>query len=122
DNPLAMATRTGDPALYFAEQGGRVVALRSGRLDPNPVLDISGHITSGGEQGLLGLTFSPDGRFMYVNYTDMNGDTNVVEYPFSDSGVGGPARRILFIHQPYANHNGGNILFGPDHDLYVGMG
>src|SRR5437870_8915673 len=74
DGALAMAVRSGDPALYIASQGGHVVRLLNGRVAT--VLDLSGRIASGGEQGLLGLAFAPDGRFMYVNYTDRNGDTN----------------------------------------------
>jgi len=118
-----MAVRAGDSALYVAEQGGRVMAIRGGHVDPTPVLDVSGRISSGGERGLLGLTFSPDGRFVYVNYTDHNGDTNVVEYRMSGNRAdAGSARRVLLIHQPFPNHNGGNVVFGPDGYLYIGMG
>src|SRR5207249_717992 len=121
--PIAMAIREGDDALYVAVQEGRVVAIRGGQVDPTPVLDISGQVTAGGEQGLLGLTFSPNGRFMYVNYTDTNGDTNVVEYRMEGNRAdAGSARRVLLIQQPYSNHNGGNVVFGPDGYLYIGMG
>jgi glucose/arabinose dehydrogenase len=122
-DPLAMAVRQGDTALYVAEQVGRVMAIRNGRVDGTPVLDVTSKVTSGGEQGLLGLAFSPEGRFLYVNYTDQNGDTNVVEYPMN-GGVAdaGSARRVLFIHQPFSNHNGGNLVIGPDGYLYIGMG
>ena len=75
-----MAVRPGDRALYVAEQTGRVRAIRDGRLDPEPVLDVSSQIVAGGEQGLLGLAFSPDGRFLYVDFTDRNGDTHVTEF------------------------------------------
>jgi glucose/arabinose dehydrogenase len=123
-SPLAMAVRTGDTGLYVADKWGRVMAIRDGRLDPDPVLDISGQVANGGEQGLLGLAFSADGRFLYVNYTDRNGETNVVEYTMGNGGIADPrsARRVLFIEQPFANHNGGNLVFGPDGYLYVGMG
>jgi glucose/arabinose dehydrogenase len=121
--PLAMAFRIGDPSLYVATQYGRVVAIRDGRVDATPVLDLTGKISAGGEQGLLGLAFSPDGRFLYVNYTDRNGDTNVVEYGMGSTVAdAGSARRVLFIDQPFANHNGGNLAFGPDGYLYIGMG
>ncbi len=123
-SPLGMAFRSGDESLYVADKWGRVRAIREGRLDPRPVLDISGRVSTGGEQGLLGLAFSPDGRFLYVNYTDRNGETNVVEYPMGEDGVADArsARRVLFIEQPFANHNGGNLVFGPDGYLYIGMG
>jgi glucose/arabinose dehydrogenase len=116
-----MAVRSGDTALYVAEKEGRVMAIREGRVDSQPVLDLSGEVSSGSEQGLLGLAFSPDGRFLYVNYTDVDGDTNVVEYGMSGGRARG-ARRLLRIDQPFSNHNGGNLVFGPDGYLYIGMG
>jgi glucose/arabinose dehydrogenase len=123
-SPLAMAVRRGDTGLYVGDKWGRVMAIRDGQLDPNPVLDISGRVSTGGEQGLLGLAFSPDGGFLYVNYTDRNGETNVVEYTMGSGGIADArsARRVLFIEQPFANHNGGNLVFGPDGYLYIGMG
>jgi glucose/arabinose dehydrogenase len=123
DGALAMAVRPGDSALYVAEQGGKVMAIRDGGVDPKPVLDVSGKIASGGERGLLGLTFSPDGQFLYVDYTDHSGDTNIVEYRMSGNRAdAGSARQVLLINQPFPNHNGGNVVFGPDGYLYIGMG
>ncbi len=124
DAPLAMAVRAGDPALYVAQQGGQVVALRDGTVDPAPVLDVAGQITSGGERGLLGLAFSPDGRFLYVNDTDLDGNTNVVEYRMGTDGRADmdSRREVLFVEQPFPNHNGGDFVFGPDGDLYIGLG
>jgi glucose/arabinose dehydrogenase len=116
--PIALAQAPGDDTLYIAEQGGKVRAAATGAT----VLDVSGQITSGGEQGLLGLAFSPTRSTMVINYTDKNGDTHVDEYPFSGGRVTGAARQLLFVDQPYANHNGGNVIFGPDGYLYVGMG
>jgi len=83
DQPLAMAVRAGDPALYVAEKVGRVVALTDG-AEPRTVLDLTGQVSLGSEQGLLGLAFSPDGAFLYVNFTDTAGDTHVTEYRFGD--------------------------------------
>jgi glucose/arabinose dehydrogenase len=121
--PLAMATRTGDQALYIAEKVGRVRALRGGKIDPDAVLDISGQVSLGSEQGLLGLAFSPDGSFLYVNYTDTAGNTRIVEYEMGERRANaGSAREVLSVNQPYSNHNGGNLAFGPDGDLYVGLG
>jgi glucose/arabinose dehydrogenase len=121
--PLAMAIRAGDEALYIAEKTGRIRAIRNGRVDQDPVLDISGKVSLGSEQGLLGLAFSPDGGFLYVNYTDTVGDTRIVEYEMGDRRAqAGSAREVLSVNQPFANHNGGNLAFGPDGYLYIGLG
>jgi glucose/arabinose dehydrogenase len=119
--PLAMAVRPGDETIYIAQQTGQVVALDGGRT--RTILDLSDRIVSGGEQGLLGLTFSPDGAFAYVNFTDLDGHTHVTEFRM-DGGRFDPGseRDVLMIRQPYSNHNGGNVAFGPDGYLYVGMG
>ncbi len=123
EQPLAMAVRRGDPALYVAEKTGKVVAIRDGTVDPAPVLDLAGQVSLGGEQGLLGLAFPPGGRFLYVNYTDTNGDTHVTEYAMVDERADPATRRdVLFVDQPYENHNGGNLMFGPDGYLYIGLG
>ena len=123
DQPLALAVRPGDPALYVAEKPGRVVALRDGEVDPEPVLDITGEVSLGGEQGLLGLAFAPEGDFLYVNYTDLEGDTHVTEFEMRGERANPSSRRdVLVVDQPFANHNGGNLVFGPDGYLYVGLG
>ncbi len=123
EQPLAMAVRAGDPTLYVAQKTGRVVAIRDGEMAPSPVVDLSGDVSLGGEQGLLGLAFSPDGRELYVNYTDTSGDTHVTGFAMRGRRVDPATRRdILVVDQPYANHNGGNLVFGPDGYLYVGLG
>ena len=123
DQPIALAVRPGDPALYVAEKTGRVVPIRDGHVASRTVLDLSGQVSLGSEQGLLGLAFSPDGRYLYVNFTDLNGNTNVDGYTMGD-GVADPVsrREVLVVDQPYANHNGGDLAFGPDGDLYIGLG
>ena len=121
--PLAMATRPGDPWLYVAEQGGRVVAIRDGAPGQRTVLDLSGDTEASGEQGLLGLAFSPDGRYLYLNYTDLQGATRIVELRMGAGRAdASSAREVLSVDQPYANHNGGNLAFGPDGFLYIGLG
>jgi glucose/arabinose dehydrogenase len=123
EQPLAMAVRSGDPALYVAEKTGKVVAVRDGNVDPVPVLDLTEQVSLGGEQGLLGLAFSPDGRHLYVNYTDTNGDTHVTGYAMGDRQADTTTGRdVIFVDQPYANHNGGDLAFGPDGYLYIGLG
>ena len=123
EQPLAIAIRRGDPSLYIAEKTGRVVAIRGGRVTGRPVLDLSDDVSLGGEQGLLGLAFSADGQSLYVNYTDVDGDTRIVGYAMQGDHVSRASRRqVLFVRQPYDNHNGGDLVFGPDGDLYVGLG
>jgi glucose/arabinose dehydrogenase len=123
EQPLAMAVREGDPSLYVAEKTGRVMAIRDGSVDPRPVLDLSGRVSLGGEQGLLGLVFSPDGSYLYVNLTDVRGDTHVTEFEMGpERARAGSGRDVLFVDQPFSNHNGGNLAFGPDGYLYIGLG
>jgi glucose/arabinose dehydrogenase len=123
EQPLGMAIRPGDEALYFAQKPGRVVAIRDGEVDPRPVLDLSGEVSQGGEQGLLGVAFSPSGARLYTNHTDIDGDTRVTEWAMEGGRADPNSRRqVLFVKQPYSNHNGGNLLFGPDGFLYIGLG
>lgn len=130
DAPL-FVTHAGDGSgrLFVVEQGGLIRAARDGKLASRPFLDVRSKISTGGERGLLGLAFAPDyednGRF-YVNYTDTSGDTVVARYaaedPASDSPALSQPEIVLTIDQPYANHNGGCIVFAPDGTLWVGMG
>jgi glucose/arabinose dehydrogenase len=119
--PLALAVREGDDTLYVAQKTGQVMAIRGGSV--REVLDLSAVVSQGGEQGLLGLAFSPDGRFLYVNFTDLVGDTLILEYAMrGNRPVIGSRRQVLGVDQPYSNHNGGHLLFGPDGYLYIGLG
>jgi glucose/arabinose dehydrogenase len=124
DDPTAFTTRSGDRALYVTEQVGRVVAIRNGALDPQPVLDITDEVGSGGERGLLGIAFSPDASRMYIYYTNRDGDIRVDEYAMSGNAVNtGSRRQVLAVdHPPAPNHNGGQLSFGPDGKLYMGLG
>jgi glucose/arabinose dehydrogenase len=112
--------------LYIVEQAGRIRVVENGRLREEPFLDIRERVRSGGEQGLLSVAFHPryaTDRRIYVNYTDRDGDTRVVEFRTNgDRALTGTARELLFVEQPYPNHNGGLVAFGPDGKLYVGMG
>ena len=125
DDPTALASTPSEPnRLYIVEQPGSVRIVENGELLPDPFLDIRSEVKSGGEQGLLSLAFDPgyeSNRLFYVDYTDTNGDTRVVQYEAATSGAV-RRRELLFVDQPYANHNGGQLAFGPDGRLYVGMG
>src|SRR4051794_16404963 len=106
DNPVALAVRRGDPALYIAEQyKARVVAVVDGAVRPAPLLDLHGAVSKGNEQGLLGVVFSPDGTRIYVDYTDPHGDSNVDEYEMRSDGTADPGsrRQVLFQRQPFPN-------------------
>jgi len=120
----------GSGRLFVVEQGGRIRIVRANALLPTPLLDLSALVVSGGEQGLLGLAFHPqfrsNGRF-FVNYTrSPDGATVIASYRVSATNpdVGDPstAQILLVIPQPFANHNGGTLRFGPDGYLYIGMG
>jgi glucose/arabinose dehydrogenase len=123
EQPTALASRRGDDALYLAEKPGRVRVVRDGGVEETPVLDISGQVRNSGEQGFLGAAFSPDGSRLYVHYTDRAGDGRIVEYTMEgDRADTGTRRELLFFDDPFANHNGGNLVFGPDGMLWIGMG
>src|SRR6266498_3153826 len=123
ESPVGMALRKGDSGTYFIEQTGRVRVLRNGRMDPNAVLDVSSQIKAGGEQGLLGIAFSPDGRYLYLDFTDTRGDTHIAEFAMGGGRPDlGSQRNVLTVDQPFANHNGGQLAFGPDGHLYIALG
>ncbi|HUP51908.1 MAG TPA: PQQ-dependent sugar dehydrogenase, partial [Longimicrobiales bacterium] len=127
--PVFLTAPEGDDRLFVVERGGRVVIVDNSVALPQPFLDVSSLITAGGEQGLLGLAFHPDyassGHF-FVNYTDADdASTEVVRYTVSaDPDVADPDSdvTVISVDQPYTNHNGGMIAFGPDGMLYIGMG
>ncbi|CAN5577250.1 PQQ-dependent sugar dehydrogenase [soil metagenome] len=122
-SPVDLAWRAGDPALYIVEQEGTIVPVVDG-VRGDPVLDITKLVTSGGERGLLGLAFDPVLPLAYVDYTDNNSDTVIDEFAVADDGTFDESSRrtVLNIKQPYENHNGGDVAFGPDGYLYIGMG
>ena len=128
-HPVYVANaRDGSGRLFVVEQTGRIKVVRSGVVQPQPFLNLSSVVSQGGERGLLGLAFAPgfatNGRY-YINYTNLNGDTVVQRCIASDPTSDTPAisrKTILSVGQPFANHNGGCLQFGPDHYLYIGMG
>jgi glucose/arabinose dehydrogenase len=125
--PVHVASTPSQPnRIYVVEKAGRVRVVENGRLRSGSFLDIRSLVGSdASEQGLLSLAFHPDyatNRLFYVDYTDRNGDTRVVEYRSRTSGAPVKVRELLFVDQPFANHNGGQLAFGPDGRLYAGMG
>jgi glucose/arabinose dehydrogenase len=126
DPVYVTATPTQPGRLYVVEQPGRIVVVQNGKRIATPFLDIRSQVQSGGEQGLLSMAFHPnyaEDRRIYVNFTDLNGDTRVMEYRVTGNRADPKsARQLLFVEQPYPNHNGGQVQFGPDGLLYVGMG
>lgn len=119
----------GSGRLFIIEQEGKIRMLQDGYLAAEPFLDISGQVTrEGNEQGLLGLAFHPEyaqNGYFYVNYTDLNGHTVISRLRVSaDANLADPSTelRLLQVNQPYANHNGGGMAFGPDGYLYLGLG
>jgi glucose/arabinose dehydrogenase len=119
----AMASRSGDQSLYVTEQSGLVRAIRGRKLVSRPVLDLRSDTTASGEQGLLGIAFSPDGTHVYVDYTDKSGDTHIDEFAMNGRVADTSTRRnLLVVEQPQPNHNGGQLAFGPDGDLYIAFG
>ncbi len=127
DSPTYVTATASEPGtLYVVEQPGRIRVVQNGRVRSQPFLDITKLVASGGERGLLSMAFHPGyakNHLFYVDYTDTNGDTRVVEYR-SDGTRADPdsARQLFFVKQPFSNHNGGQLQFGPDAKLYIGMG
>ena len=133
--PVAFVQDPSDPTVQMvAEQGGRVRVIVHGVLQPTDYLDLTGQVSASGEQGLLGLAFAPDyatsGR-VFVSFTNTAGHSVIARFKRSaaDPLRVDPATRFdlvwygqSFITQPYANHNGGQIAFGPEGLLYVGLG
>lgn len=127
-SPVYLTAPANDTRLFIVEQPGRIRIVQNGALLPTPFLDITSRVSAGGERGLLSVAFHPqyaaNGTF-FVNYTDTRGDTRIERYRVSaDPNRADPASAepVLMVAQPFSNHNGGLVAFGPDGKLYVGMG
>jgi glucose/arabinose dehydrogenase len=133
-NPVAFVVDPGDPStFYVVEQRGTIRTVRNNTVSESFFLDLRSSISAGGERGLLGLAFPPDAaesRRFYVNFTNLDGHTVVARFSRRADGQAEPNSRFdlrwpdgrRFIEQPFSNHNGGHLAFGPDGYLYIGMG
>ena len=142
-NPVAFVVDPADPSTFYAvEQRGTIRTVRNGAVSPTLFLDLRSSINAGGERGLLGMAFAPtalsevegpdaaESRRFFVNFTNLDGHTVVARFTRRTDGQVDPASRFdlrwpdgrPFIEQPFSNHNGGHLAFGPDGYLYIGMG
>lgn len=131
DDAIAMAPRNGTDDLYVAQREGTVRRLipdgDTYDVAPAVVADVSAQTQRSDERGLLGLAFSPSGKRLYLHFTNNAGNTRIVEYQMNGGGTGNQVvassqRRVFALGQPFPNHNGGTITFGPDNRLYVALG
>lgn len=129
--PIGLASAgDGSQRLFIIEQDGRIIVVERGTRREKAFLDIRDLVgTNGSERGLLGIAFHPrfqENGYFYVNYTDKRGDTVISRFQVSnqDPNLADPdsEQRVLQVNQPYANHNGGGLAFGPDGYLYIGLG
>jgi glucose/arabinose dehydrogenase len=126
--PVYVAAPPGDRRrVMVVEKNGRIRVVRGGKTLATPFLDLEGEVSTGSEQGLLSMAFAPDyatSKRFYVDFTDRSGDTRVQEFraASADRADKGSRRELLKVDQPEANHNGGQLQFGPDGYLYIGLG
>jgi glucose/arabinose dehydrogenase len=127
-SPVFLTAPPGDPRLFVVEQTGRIRVIKNGQTLSTPYLDLAAKVTCCGERGLLGMAFHPQfasNGFFYVNYTGAGGHTVIERYhamPSSDVADASSASLVLGFNQPFANHNGGMLAFGPDGMLWIGTG
>ncbi len=118
----------GSGRLFVVEQSGLIRVIRDGELLPEPFLDIRDRVSCCSERGLLGLAFHPDydqNGLFFVNYTELNGDTAISRFQVSNNpelADQASEVQLLGVAQPFPNHNGGGLAFGPDGYLYIGLG
>ncbi len=129
NEPVRLVAPEGDRRLFVVQRNGLIRIFDQQGVELGTFLDIGEQTTTSSERGLLGLAFPPDyetsGRF-YVNYTDLTGNTQIARYEVSaaDPNLADPSSQeiILSVDQPFDNHNGGHLEFGPDGMLYIGLG
>jgi glucose/arabinose dehydrogenase len=119
NDPIGLARNQASKAVYIVEQGGRLREMKTKKY----ALDLRKEVSNGGEQGLLGAAFSPDGRELYTNHTNKDGNTEVTSWTFT-GGVASVSSRqkLLEVKQPYSNHNGGGLFVTSDGVLWIGLG
>jgi glucose/arabinose dehydrogenase len=131
DSPVGLVNAgDGSGRLFVVEKSGLIEIIKNGEVAPGPFLDIRDIVGStGSEQGLLGLAFDPqyqENGYFYVNYTDIQGNTVIARYSVTsfnaDRADAESEKRLIYVDQPFANHNGGEMVFGPDGYLYIGLG
>jgi glucose/arabinose dehydrogenase len=121
--PVALAVAEDDTTLYVGERAGRVRVIRDGQLAPRPVLDLTDQVVVEGEGGLLGVALAPNDRHLYVSFTDAEYAVRLVEVAVEGDEVDSASlRAVLTIQQPSTRHHGGNLVFGPDGLLWLGVG
>jgi glucose/arabinose dehydrogenase len=121
DQPVEVAALPGSDRLAVVEKTGRLILLPDGDGGATTLLDLRGRVATGSEQGLLSVAFDPhyaETHVAYVDYTDLAGNTHIARLDTRSHAL----RTLLLIRQPFANHNGGGLAFGPDGLLYIGMG
>lgn len=133
ETPISLKSRSGSNDLWVAQRNGIIRRIQrtftkegTERIaaETQVVLDISDQVSLSGEQGLLDIEFSLDGRLLYVSYTDLDGTSVVAEYDIARSNRANraSARELLRVPQPASNHNGGSLAMGADGFLYIGLG
>ena len=121
DEPIDMAVAPGDDLVWVAERAGLVLRVDMDRGQVvEAILDITAETVATGEQGLLGIAVTD--RWLFANFTDLQGNTQVEVFEREGTGLSGRRRTILTQTQPFRNHNGGDLAIGPDGLLYVGFG
>ncbi len=122
ENPVLVLAEPGTGDLYVVEQPGRLRALMADASEV-AAFDVSDSVSTGNEQGLLGAAFSPDGKWLYTNHTNRNGDTEITATPWAN-GEADQSKTVLLlkVSQPYSNHNGGNLIVDSKGVLWIGLG